>query len=63
MNALLQSIYQDFVKPMIPTLIMIIVLILVAGMSILILGKDNPIEQDIEKIIEADVAGITSSGS
>lgn len=57
----LKDTYEDYVKPMMPMLIMMLVLLLIVGMSILFLGKNNSVEQDIEKILEAEATGITSS--
>lgn len=57
----LSQIYTSLLKPLMPTLVLMLVLLIVAGVSIFFMGANNPIEQDIEKIIEADLAGITSS--
>jgi len=60
-KSILLATWTDYVKPLMPMLIMMLALLLIAGMSILFLGKNNPVEQDIEKILEAEATGITSS--
>lgn len=49
------SLYQSYVKQYMAIIVITFILLLIGGLSILFLGNNNAIEQDVEKIIESEI--------
>lgn len=57
------NIYQNYIKQYMAIIVITIILLVIGGLSILLLGNNNVIEKDIEKIIETEINSISSSVS
>lgn len=60
---MLYEFYQNYLKLYLMLIGVSLTLLILAGASILFLGRDNIIEEDIEKVVEKEVETISSSGS
>lgn len=49
---------SEMLSPMLVPFGLIVVLIAIAAVSIMVLGKDNAVEKDCEKVIEAEVSSL-----
>jgi len=55
LNNTLQEIGQSLVK-FLPLLIIIATLLIIGALSVLILGNNNPVEKEVEQIIQTEAA-------
>jgi hypothetical protein len=59
----IQFIYNLYLSKYMGVIITIVVLLILTGLSIIFFGKNNPIEEEIEKIIEKEITEIDPTSS